>query len=486
MHDTTSLKTPVATAACLGQRMSTDASAPEIDAEAGAAPPPRAGPSKKPKRTKKRNARCYSSLEAAESGNALVASLPVDEGGEVPRRISLSSLLNVVGIGGMLLALIFLAGDILSTAQASTTTQPAVETPAATQQHFPPSPPHPSPESLRLRDRDFPAAASPPTAPSNLVPLPPIMPAPPPSPAPSPPPVQPPAETCVRHDLSRLTELKRPATCGADARRNKLPHLCESHYVWSSRTNGAALCKHRPAVNTTVCDDSLCRDLNNDCCTAGSEIALCARDYRIEERGAGMFEFGPPSHVAQLHCGRLYTCCTGKTADDGCYEADDELPCHPLPPPLPPSPPPPLWPPATPPIRSLSAERCEALFAQPRSRFHQLWGAQGWRKRPLPDGPACWGDNGMAYFNDAWSGSFCTRNWCVALHYACTHLRVARSHSPCHATSTPTKTDRTARQVHWQRQEPREYVHPRPGQPREQPLPLHTRGACAARLRRIY
>ena len=103
-------------------------------------------------------------------------------------------------------------------------------------------------------------------------------------------------------------------------------------------------------------------------------------------------------------------------------------------PPLPPSPPsppspisPPPLPPSSPPLApsylsvlseadnspNLNHHKCVAFLSDRRSRFHQLWGEQGWHVRPLTGSrPACWHNNGLQFFHDAWAGGVCrSRNW---------------------------------------------------------------------------
>ena len=44
------------------------------------------------------------------------------------------------------------------------------------------------------------------------------------------------------------------------------------------------------------------------------------------------------------------------------------------------------------------------------SRLHQLWSSQGWRVR-WPGQAACWGRDGRRFFENAWRGERCGRNW---------------------------------------------------------------------------
>ena len=62
---------------------------------------------------------------------------------------------------------------------------------------------------------------------------------------------------------------------------------------------------------------------------------------------------------------------------------------------------------------------CEAMFKDPKARFHQLWSNEGWvARRPKLTLP-CWdGDErgGLKFFDDAWWGRSCEpgkseRNW---------------------------------------------------------------------------
>merc|ERR1719502_38863 len=63
----------------------------------------------------------------------------------------------------------------------------------------------------------------------------------------------------------------------------------------------------------------------------------------------------------------------------------------------------------------MTPARCEIMWEDPTSRFHQLWGAKGWQLRTQA-GAACWGGDGEGFFDRAWRGTFggdtCeTRNW---------------------------------------------------------------------------
>ena len=76
-------------------------------------------------------------------------------------------------------------------------------------------------------------------------------------------------------------------------------------------------------------------------------------------------------------------------------------------PPMPPAPPP--EPPALPMTR-LSHSVCQGLWQDKSSRFHDLWSAAGWKARK-PGEPGCWGGDGSQYWDDAWWGQVCSRNW---------------------------------------------------------------------------
>jgi len=61
----------------------------------------------------------------------------------------------------------------------------------------------------------------------------------------------------------------------------------------------------------------------------------------------------------------------------------------------------------------LNHEKCQAYFANGDHRFHQLWGNEGWRVRQK-GGWSCFGSDrgqGWRYFDDAWWGRDCARNW---------------------------------------------------------------------------
>ena len=304
------------------------------------------------------------------------------------------------------------------------------------------------------------AAAAPTANPSPPPPIPRPPPTPPAPPAP-PPRTLPPA---VGADIQSLHELKEEdGTCGSSDDRNNNPSLCEQYYEWRMPANDASRCVYleggdsatllatftsppppSPPPQHTHCDSSKCRDINNDCCTMGDEKAACADGLLIDERGAGPFTYNGKT----LHCPRTYSCCPPDASGDlplrprqstvrpapairgmikaGCYASDapqvidpskKQIPlvCHPMPPPAPPSPPPappPSQPPSQPPWDFMTPDRCEAMWADPHSRFHELWGRTGWRTRHLPGGEACWLDDGDKFFDDAWSGKTCqTRNW---------------------------------------------------------------------------
>jgi hypothetical protein len=55
---------------------------------------------------------------------------------------------------------------------------------------------------------------------------------------------------------------------------------------------------------------------------------------------------------------------------------------------------------------------CTFLLQDRESQFHKLWGADGWRKREAwRNDPACWEDDGWQFFDNAWWGRDCGRNW---------------------------------------------------------------------------
>ena len=93
-------------------------------------------------------------------------------------------------------------------------------------------------------------------------------------------------------------------------------------------------------------------------------------------------------------------------------------PPPPPPSPLAPSPLPPVPPvPSSPPYSSYVAPdgfmdhaQCTAMLKNQGSRLNQLWGRDGWRVR-LPGDAACWQGNGWPFFDDAWWGKDCGRNW---------------------------------------------------------------------------
>ena len=76
-------------------------------------------------------------------------------------------------------------------------------------------------------------------------------------------------------------------------------------------------------------------------------------------------------------------------------------------PPLVPSPMP--FPPP-PPSKYLHHAKCVDYWSDKHSRFHQLWGMEGWIVRHRWDTP-CWGFDGWNYFTNAWNGVDCKRNW---------------------------------------------------------------------------
>ena len=277
-----------------------------------------------------------------------------------------------------------------------------------------PSPPPPSPPPPTT-----PPPLPPPQHPPS--PPPPSPPFPPPSPPAPPglPPRDPPAG-CLRQDMDSLHELKPPETCGSDPSRNSDASVCEGAYAWSGMpANSAVRCVWRAGRHDHRCNDALCRDINDDCCTVPGEERYCTSDpndpnvtYSIEERGVGWFYFDS----RRLRCPNLYACCTGEESAAGCYPDDETLiPCHPLPPPAPPAmppPPSPAMPPSVPPWDYMTPERCEMMWADPTSRFHQLWSDTGWRTLVPGQTEPCWHADGRGFFDTAWDGAFCgTRNW---------------------------------------------------------------------------
>ena len=58
----------------------------------------------------------------------------------------------------------------------------------------------------------------------------------------------------------------------------------------------------------------------------------------------------------------------------------------------------------------LSHSVCQGLWQDKSSRFHDLWSAAGWKARK-PGEPGCWGGDGSQYWDDAWWGQVCSRNW---------------------------------------------------------------------------
>lgn len=88
---------------------------------------------------------------------------------------------------------------------------------------------------------------------------------------------------------------------------------------------------------------------------------------------------------------------------------DRAPPSPPIPPGLPPLPPQPPQPPGLP-LSQLNSRTCRALWQDPNSRFHDLWGQTGWVVRQWNE-PGCWGNDGIRYFDDAWWGRSCDQNW---------------------------------------------------------------------------
>ena len=58
-------------------------------------------------------------------------------------------------------------------------------------------------------------------------------------------------------------------------------------------------------------------------------------------------------------------------------------------------------------------KHCSALLHDRSSQLHKLWGKEGWRKREpeRKHDPTCWGGDGWRFFDDAWWGRDCERNW---------------------------------------------------------------------------
>ena len=52
---------------------------------------------------------------------------------------------------------------------------------------------------------------------------------------------------------------------------------------------------------------------------------------------------------------------------------------------------------------------CQSFWRDPTHRFHELFGQWGWVKRRSGQ-PACW-EGGYWFFQDAWDGSGCGKNW---------------------------------------------------------------------------
>lgn len=56
--------------------------------------------------------------------------------------------------------------------------------------------------------------------------------------------------------------------------------------------------------------------------------------------------------------------------------------------------------------------QCTALLQDRGSQLHKLWGAEGWRKREAwRNDPTCWDGDGWPFFDNAWWGKDCGRNW---------------------------------------------------------------------------
>ena len=105
----------------------------------------------------------------------------------------------------------------------------------------------------------------------------------------------------------------------------------------------------------------------------------------------------------------LVQCIKNAAQYDLYLRTDRAPPSPPTPPALPPLPPTPPQPPGLP-LSQLNTRSCRALWQDPNSRFHDLWGQTGWVVRKRGD-PGCWGNNGIQYFDDAWWGRSCEQNW---------------------------------------------------------------------------
>jgi len=60
----------------------------------------------------------------------------------------------------------------------------------------------------------------------------------------------------------------------------------------------------------------------------------------------------------------------------------------------------------------MTQAKCRAMLSNPESRFNQIWSAGGWTVRHHGE-PACWGTDGPGFFEHAWLGSWCNRNWYI-------------------------------------------------------------------------
>ena len=104
-------------------------------------------------------------------------------------------------------------------------------------------------------------------------------------------------------------------------------------------------------------------------------------------------------------------------------------PAPPGPPPAPPaSPAPPSPPPPPPGYGTLDHGSCQAYLSDPSHRFHQLWGMEGWVTRNRYQ-PACWGGGGTRFFDDAWWGRSCQRNWYTGNRGPLGHAEFGPTHS---------------------------------------------------------
>lgn len=149
---------------------------------------------------------------------------------------------------------------------------------------------------------------------------------------------------------------------------------------------------------------------------------------RVNATGSGPYTVwcddethGSGSYITVRQVDAGYYICLGEIEVFGIAQppSPPPLPLSPsaIPPPGPAMPPPAMAPAMPPPnqtalaSRYLNAAQCEAQFADPTSRFHQLWGHVGWAVRHDWD-EGCWGSSDAdAFWEDALNGSTCSRNW---------------------------------------------------------------------------